>query len=419
MRIVGDAGANLTPKESVDVAPSRTGKRLKLAVVLWNGGVGGAETLSVSLAERLRRLGADVTIVLVEQPGPLAERLASAGIPHRSLGFKHGRGVLRHPRRYTAGVARSGQDGALLVERGFMGAALRVGGYRAPIVAVEHGALIGLERFSKARQLLWRIDYASGAWADDIEVAVSDFMLGQMHRHSHAPRTQRIYNGIDPERFLPAMVQSSEHRTGIVVGFAGRLIPGKGADHLIRAVARAGEQVSVTLLIAGDGSERAHLESLAQSLGAESRVRFLGTIDDPQVFWHECDVAAIPSDAFIESFSMVTLETMMCGKAIVASRNGAIPELMVDTVTGTLVAPGDVNALAQALVSYARQPALRLAHGAAARKRAVEHFHIDACAQAYLDVFSELTTSKPWRPWRWPDGTRRPRIFQHAAAGAS
>lgn len=371
--------------------------------MLWNGGVGGAETLSISLAERLRRLGADVTVAFIEQPWPLAERLEGADIPYTSLGLEHGRSILRCPRRYAAFVAASGRNGALLIERGFMGAALRVGGYRRPIVAVEHGALIGLQRFSKTRQLLWRFDYASGAWANDIEVAVSDFMLGEMRRHLHARRTQRIYNGIDPDLFAPA-AEPSDHPQGILVGFAGRLIAGKGADCLIRAVARAAEQVPMRLLIAGDGSDRVHLEALTQSLEVESRVQFLGTIDDPQAFWHRCDVAAIPSATFIESFSMVTLETMMCGKAIVASRNGAIPELMVDAVTGTLVPPGDVEFLAQALIRYAQQPDLRHKHGVAARERAVERFHIDACAQAYLELFDELSATQPWRPWRRPSG---------------
>jgi glycosyltransferase involved in cell wall biosynthesis len=364
----------------------------KLALVLWSSDVGGAETLSISLAKRLRRLGADVTIVFVQEPWSLAQRLSSAGVPYRSLGLARGRDVLWHPRRYAAEVADVGADGALLLECGFIGAALRAGGYRGPIVAVEHGTLIGLERFSKLRRLFWRIDRLSGAWADDVEVAVSDFMLDQLCRHSHAHRIRRIYNGIDPDTYLPTTELPTGRGSDLVVGFAGRLIPGKGTDHLIRAIAQANEQVAVKLLIAGDGPERTELTSLVHTLGADSKIRFLGVIDDMPDFWQQCDIAAVPSDTFIESFSMVTLEIMTCGKPIVASRNGAIPELVVDGVTGTLVAPGDVGALAQALVSYAKEPGLQRVHGAAARARAIKHFHIDACAQAYLDLFDELAS---------------------------
>lgn len=371
-------------------------------MVLWNGNLGGAETLGIALAERLCRLGANVTIVFVQRPWPLATRLSSTDVPYKSLGLARGRDVLSHPRRYAFEVADAGADGALLLECGFMGAALRAGGYRRPIVAVEHGALLGLERFSRLRRLLWRIDRLSGAWADSAEVAVSDFMLDRLRRHAHAGQIRRIYNGIDPDTYLPVAKLPTDDGNDLVVGFAGRLISGKGADHLIRAVAQANEQVAVKLLIAGDGPERTALTSLARALRADSKIRFLGAISDMPDFWQRCDIAAVPSGTFIESFSMVTLEAMTCGKPIVASRNGAIPELIVDGVTGTLVTSGDVGAWAQALVAYAMKPDLQRAHGVAARTRAIEHFHIDDCAQTYLDLFRELDMIRPWRPWRWP-----------------
>lgn len=362
----------------------------KLAVVLWNGNLGGAETLSIALAERMTRLGVNVSIVFVQKPWPIAERLAASEIPYVSLGLVHGRDVLRHPRRYAVGVARAGPEGALLLECGFMGASLRAGGYRAPIIAVEHGALLGLERFSRIRRPVWKIDRWSGAWADDAEVAVSDFMLEKLRGHPHAGRIQRIYNGIDPDTYRPAAESVEARRGDMVVGFAGRLIPGKGADNLIRAVAQANERAPIKLLIAGNGPERAGLAALASALRVKSSIDFLGTVNDMPDFWQQCDVVAVPSDTFIESFSMVTLEAMTSGRPIIASNNGAIPELIVDGVSGTLVEPGDVDALATALACYAEQPEIRREHGVAARNRAVKHFHIDDCARSYLSLFGEL-----------------------------
>jgi glycosyltransferase involved in cell wall biosynthesis len=367
------------------------GSGLALAVVLWSGYIGGAETLGVALTEHLRRLGANATLVFVQQPGPLGQRLAVGDVPYRNIGLGRGRDVIRHPRQFANGVAEVGGDGALLLECGFIGAALRGGGYRGPIVAVEHGVLLGLRNLSRSRQVLWHIGRVSGAWADDVEVAVSDSMLEEMRRHSHARRTERIYNGIDPEAYRPVAGSSNGHGSALVVGFAGRLIPGKGADVLIRAIALAGQGTPINLVIAGDGAARPYLQSLAEGLGAS--VEFRGVVADLAEFWRSCDVAAIPSDTFRESFSMATLEAMASGKAVVASRNGAIPELMVDDVTGTLVEPGDVDALAQAVLRYAERPELRQAHGAAARARAIEQFHIEDCARAYLDLFVERKAS--------------------------
>jgi hypothetical protein len=361
----------------------------RLALVLWSGDVGGAEVLNVKLADRLRELGALVTIVFVGTPWPLAERLSRSGLPFVSLELGRGRNVLHHPRRYAAGVAEAGPDGALLIERGFMASALRLGGYRGPVVAVEHGSMLAEQLQPHTPRLLLRqLGRVTGAWAGDAEIAVSDFMLARMRGHAHASYTARIYNGVDPDVYAPG--EERPGRSAPVIGFAGRLIPGKGAELLIDAVAKIGERTPVSLHIAGDGPELSDLKSRAVALGVQSRVRFLGRVDDIPAFWRGCDIAAVPSDTWVESFSMVTLEAMSCGKAIVATRDGAIPELVVDGLTGTLVPPGDVNALAGALVAYVERPELAGAHGHAARGRAIEHFHIDGCARAYLDLFGEL-----------------------------
>ncbi len=102
-----------------------------------------------------------------------------------------------------------------------------------------------------------RISRALGAWADDAEVAVSDLVLDRMRRQSHTRRLRRIYNGIDPDAFAPRLsAELSPSAGGLVVGFVGRLAPGKGLDILIPAVAKASEQVGISLLVAGDGPER-------------------------------------------------------------------------------------------------------------------------------------------------------------------
>jgi len=388
----------------------------RLALVLWNGNLGGAESLNANLAECLRRLGANATIVFVAKSGPLDERLLRAGVPHCSLGFERGRDVVRHPRRYAAEIARVGPDGALLVERGYMGTALRAGGYRGSIITVEHGTLLFEQQdLTRPQRMLRRISRVSGAWMVDADVAVSDFMLKRMHRHAHARLIRRIYNGIDPEKYLLARECPTDVSHMLVVGFAGRLVPGKGADHLIRAIAQANKQIPIKLLIAGDGPERPRLALLAQEVGAVRQVDFLGVIEALPAFWQRCHVAVVPSDTFVESFSMVTLEAMASGRPIIATRNGAIPELIVDGESGTLVPPGDVEILTRALIDYAEQSNLRSAHGAAGRERAVERFHIEDCAQAYLDLFAELAANRRCGPFGGTKAHRDGNIDQQSS----
>ncbi len=344
----------------------------------------------LGLGQRLPRFGADPEVVIVGEDGPLIDRLRTADLPYRCLGFARGRDVIRHPTRFAQAVGRHGADGALLLECGFLGAALRAGGYRRSIVAVEHGSIFFPSQ-ARIRRIADRISRASGAWADDAEVAVSDFVLQRMYQQPHARRLRRIYNGIDPDAFMPLGAPAqAEQSSGLVAGFVGRLVHGKGLDHLIRGVARAREQVDVSLLVAGNGPERDGLTTLADRIGVSDRVNFLGMVENVPEFWRQCDLAIVPSDTFIESFCVAALEAMACGKPVIATRNGGLPEVVSDKVTGTLVRPGDPSALAEAIITYAQQPALRRTHGDAGRTRSIDEFHLDRCAQAYLDVFATL-----------------------------
>jgi glycosyltransferase involved in cell wall biosynthesis len=161
---------------------------------------------------------------------------------------------------------------------------------------------------------------------------------------------------------------------------------------LINAVACVHPEHPIKLLIAGEGIERTRLELLTRATGIQNAAHFVGQLSDMSAFWKATDLAVIPSEV-TESFSMSTLESMACARPSLATLNGGIPELVVDGLTGALVPPGDVAALARAMVKYARQPELLPAHGAAARTRAIAHFHIDACAKAYLDLFAELSAA--------------------------
>jgi glycosyltransferase involved in cell wall biosynthesis len=212
-----------------------------------------------------------------------------------------------------------------------------------------------------------------------------------MRQQPHARRLRRIYNGIDPNAFAPATKEPRAAREStLIAGFAGRLIPEKGPlDVLFHALAETRGQVSTILLVAGDGPERSRLAAVARDVGVTDQVHFLGMIDDIHDFWKQCDIAVIPGDS-PEAFCMSALEAMACGIPVVATRSGALPELVVDGVTGILVPPRDPHAIARAITCYAQQPSLRRHHGAAARSRSVTHFHIDDAARAYVDLFRDL-----------------------------
>ena len=149
--------------------------------------------------------------------------------------------------------------------------------------------------------------------------------------------------------------------------------------------------------IAGLGPERSSLESLVRRLGIRGRVRFRGLVDDMPAFWNACDIAVVPSHPpLVESFGLVAIEAMASGLPVVATTNGALPEVITDGRTGTIVPEADAVSLATALETYAIDSGLRAVHGRQARADCEHRFAIDRCARAYLTLFGSLGTRDEW-----------------------
>lgn len=356
----------------------------RIAVVLWSGVLGGAETFTTDLCGALRVLGADVGVVFVTHAEPLAARLDAAGIPHTTLGLARGHQVIRHPRALARFVRALGPDHALVPRAGYLTAALRAGGYRGRIVAVAHDAVFDLGPVSVRDRLVWRIDRASGFWASDIDVAVSDFALSHMRGQLHAKRLVRVYNGVDLDAYTG--LPPSEGGP-VTIACAGRLVHGKGIDVLLRAFATGAGPEGARLRIAGNGPMLPMLQQLTRELALNGTVEFTGPLVGMSSFWQACDVAVQPSAAFVESFGMSAVEAMASARPVVVTANGALPEVVEDGVTGLVVPPGDVDSLAEALVSLTRDAARRRAAGAAARAWCERRFDIRECAASYLSLF--------------------------------
>jgi len=312
--------------------------------VCWSARVGGAEVLAADLAVALRERGAEPGVVVVGADGPIRDRLEAASIPSTTLGLARGSHVLLHPRRLARAVADAGKDGAILQSDGYLAAALRAGGYRGRIVAVQHGAVLLRPWMPARRRILRELDQLSGVPALDALVVVSESSRRTALRHPHPRRMTTIHNGIDLRRFRVRPPEAQ--RGGLVVGFAGRLIEGKGAAILLHALARIHDE-SMSAEIAGEGPARGGLESLAHRLGIATRVRFRGLVGDMSAFWQGCDLAVVPSHPpHVESFGIVAIEAMASGLPVVAAGAGGVTDLVEDGRTGMLFPPEDGAAMA-------------------------------------------------------------------------
>jgi glycosyltransferase involved in cell wall biosynthesis len=154
-------------------------------------------------------------------------------------------------------------------------------------------------------------------------------------------------------------------RDRVTVLHIGRLIPRKGIDRLLRAVARARGEVALRLVLVGSGPEEAALRRLAGELGLGGNVEFRGFVDQPGLpeVYAEADVFAFPT--LDDPFGIALLEAAATGLPVVASPfAGATVDLVEDGVTGFVVDPDDTAAWARALAGLARDPELRRSLGA-------------------------------------------------------
>jgi len=178
----------------------------------------------------------------------------------------------------------------------------------------------------------------------------------------------------------------------ITFGFAARMEELKGPMILIEAFAAAhGQCREICLNIAGDGSQRQKIAARAKALDVASRYRYHGVYTHPEqcrAFMESLDVFVMPS--FTEGTPNSIVEAMACGKPIIASDVGGIPD-MIGHESGILVPPGDTSALAQAMLCLAKDTKLRRNMGRAAKLRYQQLFSPSAVVPLMLETYRRVT----------------------------
>jgi glycosyltransferase involved in cell wall biosynthesis len=172
--------------------------------------------------------------------------------------------------------------------------------------------------------------------------------------------------------------------------FVGRLRVRKGVEVLLSALARAAaEAPDIELQIVGDGERRRALERTVERLGVAQRVRFRGRLGAREVHDLLRSSRALVVPSTYEGMPLVVLEAMEASCPVVASAVSGIPEVVVDGVTGWLVPPEDVDALASALLAAWRDPEQAARRGRLGRERLEQSYRPSHAAAAWLAAVSE------------------------------
>lgn len=210
-----------------------------------------------------------------------------------------------------------------------------------------------------------------------------------------------IMHGVDTNLFSPtddkaALRSELGLPTGLLIGCFGRVRHQKGVDVLVEAALRIMPDrpdinIVFTGLITNDNQKFvADLQAKLATAGLAEQVQFRGEVDwGDLIKYFKClDLFVAP--ARWEGFGLTPIEAMACGVPAVATTVGAFEAQIVEGITGRLVPPGDIDALAEAITDITRNPPELLAAGKAAREHVVSNFRIEGEAEALVAVYRDI-----------------------------
>jgi glycosyltransferase involved in cell wall biosynthesis len=212
-----------------------------------------------------------------------------------------------------------------------------------------------------------------------------------------ATKVRTVYSGIDlSERQFTHNDHAIRQMIGlpneaVLLGTVANLFPRKGYEVMLRAlpaIVRAMPTVHYVIVGSDDHDYADRLKRLAQELNIADRVHIVGFQDPVQPFLAALDLYVHP--ALMEGFGIAVVEAMAIGKAVVATTTGGLPEVVAQGETGLLVPPGDVESLANTVVSLLEDRARREQMGICGRARAQERFSLDASVRQMEQLYGEI-----------------------------
>ena len=242
----------------------------------------------------------------------------------------------------------------------------------------------------------------------DTILSTSRFMRDMMRGFvARGREIRQVPFGVETDRFRPPSADDTAAATNgpFRIGFVKTLAPKYAPDDLLRAMPLVLERIpGARLVMAGRGPLAERLRQLADELGIAANVEFPGFVPHDQVPALMCGLDVLVNCSVMpsESFGVVIIEASACGLPVVATRVGGVHETCLDGETGFLVPPGDRQALADAIVRLARDPALRARFGRAGRRYVLDNYvwsdNVDAMLAALADTAAAARAAGPSRP---------------------
>jgi len=237
----------------------------------------------------------------------------------------------------------------------------------------------------------WKVlEWVSAKWKDVIIVNNQhDFDRAIKLRIKPRKKLVLVYNGI--ETYKLDLMSRDEARTKLeipadkyVVGTIANLYPAKGLEYFIRTAYHFQNKDELVFFVIGDGQERPELEALIKDLGLERKVFLVGQLTDAFKYLSAFDIFILSSVK--EGFPWALIEAMAAKLPIVATRVGAVPEIIEDGKNGLIVEPGDPEAMAGKIKEIMDSSHLQKELGIQAHQTVLFKFELDKMVQQIEDL---------------------------------
>ena len=372
-------------------------RKIRVLECIRQGQIGGGETHLLSLVENLDRSRFE-PVVLSFTEGPMVERLRAMGVRTHVLYTERPFDVTKW-RKVKQLMAAEGVDlvhaHGTRASSNTLWAARRLG---IPLVYTVHGWSFHDDQPYWVRRLrIWGERWITARSALNIAVSASSRQTGVEKISGF--RAVVVNNGIDQRKFSPARDLADIRgelnipRDAVLLLFLARFTGHKQPLTLIRAFhAAVGKMPGLQLLMVGEGDEKEEGMRLVAELGLAGKVHFSPFRQDVPDVLAAADIYVLPS--LWEGLPIGLLEAMAMRKAVIGTKVDGTREVLRDGENGLVVEPGDVGALAAAILRLAGDGELRESMGARAVETVRERFNAAVMTKEIENIYNKTWSSK-------------------------
>ncbi|MEN3295083.1 MAG: L-malate glycosyltransferase [Burkholderiales bacterium] len=272
---------------------------------------------------------------------------------------------------------------------GLLGA---LSGFRPFILSVWGSDIFSFPNKSSLHRNILRFNLSK---ADKV-LSTSHVMARETQRYTSQRITVTPF-GVDLDEFRERQVDSLFAPGDLVIGTVKALEQAYGIPYLVRAfkvVCSRHPRLPLKLLIVGGGSMRTSLQGLVDELGLRERVTWTGKVpyDEVSRYHNMLSISVFPSNS--ESFGVAAIEASACGRPVVVSDVGGLPEVVEDGVTGIVVPAKDVRQLAQAIGRLVLDETLRRRMGGAGRERVRERYNWQYSVRQMIGIYEGMVPTR-------------------------